>query len=82
MIEHIRIRCLTPRECFRLMGQKDNDIDKLMEVEPSKNQQYLMAGNSIVVDVLVYIFQGIYIEKTFTTPKPKQRSITSWTEEK
>lgn len=59
------IRYLTPRECFRLMGQSEDAIDRIMEAEPSKTRQYKMAENSIVVDVLVDIFRGIYIEKTF-----------------
>ena len=59
------IRYLTPRECLRLMGQSEDAIDKIMAAEPSKTRQYKMAGNSIVVDVLVDIFKGIYIDKTF-----------------
>lgn len=61
----LRIRYLTPRECLRLMGQSEDAIDCLMAVEPSKARQYKAAGNSIVVDVLVDIFRGIYIDKTF-----------------
>ena len=59
------VRSLTPRECFRLMGQPEEVIDKIMTVEPSKTRQYQMAGNSIVVDVLEEIFKEIYIQKSF-----------------
>lgn len=65
MNDDVCIRILTPRECFRLMGQTDDAIDRIMETEPSRSRQYQMAGNSIVVDVLVDVFKGIYIDKTF-----------------
>ena len=56
-----RIRKLTPRECFRLMGMKEDDIDKIQEAGISNTQQYKMAGNSIVVDVLEAIFKNLYL---------------------
>lgn len=58
-----RIRKLTPRECFRLMGMDDTDIDKIQESGISNSQQYKMAGNSIVVDVLYHIFRKLYVDK-------------------
>lgn len=54
----IRMRKLTPRECFRLMGLSDSDIDKIQTAGVSSSQQYKMAGNSIVVQVL----EGIFIQ--------------------
>lgn len=54
------IRRLTPRECFRLMGLKDNDIDKIQATGISDTQQYKMAGNSIVVNVLEVIFKNLF----------------------
>ena len=57
-----RIRKLTPRECFRLMGMRDDDIDKIQAVGISNTQQYKMAGNSIVVDVLEAIFKNLFME--------------------
>lgn len=56
-----RVRKLTPRECFRLMGLNDNDIDKIQAAEISNSQQYKMAGNSIVVDVLEGIFRELFL---------------------
>ena len=53
----LRIRKLTPKECFRLMGFDDRDIDILVENKISNTQLYKMAGNSIVVDVLEAIFE-------------------------
>ena len=75
MNEELRIRYLTPRECFRLMGQDEESINRIMEAEPSKTAQYRLAGNSIVVDVLVAIFKGIYVEESFQKAKPKQNSL-------
>ena len=56
-----RIRKLTPRECFRLMGVSDADIDKIQAAGISKSQQYKMAGNSIVVNCLSAIFRQLFI---------------------
>lgn len=58
-----RIRKLTPRECFRLMGVSEKDIDNIQKSGISKTQQYKMAGNSIVVDVLYYIFKKMFVDK-------------------
>ena len=55
-----RLRKLTPRECFRLMGMRDADIDKIQEAGISNTQQYKLAGNSIVVDVLEAIFKNLF----------------------
>lgn len=55
-----RIRRLTPRECFRLMGVSETDIDKIQQSGVSNSQQYKMAGNSIVVDVMYYIFKNMF----------------------
>ena len=50
-----RIRKLTPRECFRLMGVHDEDFDKIKD-ELSQTWLYHLAGDSIVVNVLMAIF--------------------------
>lgn len=57
-----RIRKLTPRECGRLMGVSDEDIDKMEKVN-SNSQLYKQFGNSIVVDVLCAIFKQLNIEQ-------------------
>lgn len=54
-----RIRKLTPRECWRLMGVKDEQFDKLHDL--SNTQLYKLAGNSIVVDVLMGIFKNLLL---------------------
>ena len=56
----IRIRKLTPKECFRLMGFSDWDFDAAKNVGISNSQLYKQAGNSIVVDVLYYIYVELY----------------------
>lgn len=55
----IRIRKLTPKECWRLMGFDDQSF-KAAEQVNSNSQLYKQAGNSIVVDVLYYIFVELY----------------------
>ena len=59
---------LTPRECLRLMAVRDDDIDKMMEVN-SPTQCYKQAGNSIVVTVLMAIFSQLNI-----------KGVTPWNE--
>lgn len=55
-----RIRKLTPKECWRLMGFSDEDFEKAEAAGVSNSQLYKQAGNSIVVDVLYYIFVELY----------------------
>ena len=57
--EQVRVRKLTERECWRLMGFSDEDVDKVKAVGISKSQMYKQAGNSIVVDVLYHIFSRL-----------------------
>lgn len=52
----IRIRKLTPKECWRLMGFTDEDFEKAQKVN-SNTQLYKQAGNSIVKQVLMAIFK-------------------------
>ena len=54
----LRIRKLTPKECFRLMGFDDEDFYKA-EATNSNTQLYKQAGNSIVVDVLEAVFANL-----------------------
>lgn len=57
--ENLRIRKLTPCECWRLMGVRDEQFNKLHDL--SNTQLYKLAGNSIVVDVLMGIFKNLLI---------------------
>ena len=54
----LRIRKLTPKECFRLMGVKDEDFEKCAKNQ-SDSSLYHLAGDSIVVDVLCHIFEQL-----------------------
>lgn len=53
-----RIRKLTPKECWRLMGFKDEQFEKAEKV-CSNSQLYKQAGNSIVVNVMEEIFKKL-----------------------
>lgn len=58
-LDGFKIRKLTPRECWRLMGFDDEDFDKAQAAGISNTQLYKQAGNSIVVDCLEAIMEGI-----------------------
>lgn len=58
LLENCRIRKLTPKECFRLMGVKDEDYEKV-KVNQSDSSLYHLAGDSIVVNVLMAIFEEL-----------------------
>ncbi len=60
---NLRIRKLTPLECFRLMGFDDEDFNKITGI--SNTQLYKQAGNSIVVDVLANLFREVFIAVDF-----------------
>ena len=55
------VRKLTERECFRLMGVDEKDINTIAASGVTRTNQYRMAGNSIVVDVLYHIFRTAFI---------------------
>lgn len=57
----IRIRKLTPKECWRLMGFYDEDFEKAEKV-CSNTQLYKQSGNSIVCDCLEAIFSQLNIK--------------------
>lgn len=58
----LRIRRLTPRECFRLMSFDDEDFDKVKDIN-SNSQLYRQAGNSIVVKCLEEIFKNLLFDE-------------------
>lgn len=57
-VDNYRIRKLTPKECWRLMGFDDSDFEKAEKVN-SNTQLYKQAGNSIVVNVLEGILKNL-----------------------
>ncbi len=58
VVNNYRIRKLTPKECWRLMGFDDEDFEKASQVN-SNAQLYKQAGNSIVVQDLEAIFREL-----------------------
>ena len=66
----LRIRKLTPKECFRLMGFSNEDFTKSEQVPTSNAQLYKQAGNSIVVNVLEEILKELFINEK----KPKRQT--------
>ena len=60
--QDLRIRKLTPKECWRLMGFDDESFEKAAKVN-SNTQLYKQAGNSIVVNVLEAILQNLLSEE-------------------
>ena len=58
---NLRIRKLTPLECWRLMGFSDKDFEKAKSTGVSDTQLYKQAGNSIVVNCLEAIFKNLVI---------------------
>ena len=103
-IKSYAIRKLTPKECFRLMGVRDDVIDTMRssvgEAEArvgdiskcvrsvkdksalavSESQQYKQAGNSIVVDVLVHIYEQLWYPtgKLRDTENAKKKILTTF----
>ena len=58
----VRIRKLTPKECWRLMGFTDEEFEAAKNSGVSNTQLYKQAGNSIVVSVLAAIFKNMFLK--------------------
>lgn len=89
-VSRLRVRKLTPRECMRLMGYNDEEINRLMDaktVKTAKNGKvtekpiysnsaiYRFAGNSVVVDCFAAILGVIVDDMDGKTP---QKSMDEW----
>lgn len=76
-INGLRVRKLTPRECWRLMEFSDEDFDRASKVN-SATQLYKQAGNSIVALTLAHLFTAIHGDgsNASQTIKWKRRSKT------
>lgn len=61
--DYLRIRKLTPTECWRLMGWKDEQINKIKASKISNTQMYKQAGNGIVINVLEAIFKQLFLSE-------------------
>lgn len=60
LASNYKIRKLTPKECWRLMGFTDEQFDRAKTMGISDSQLYKQAGNSIVVNCLYYIFKELF----------------------
>ena len=61
-LSQLKIRKLTPKECWRLMSFTDSDIEKCISIGISNTQLYKQAGNSIVVSILEGIFKELLLK--------------------
>ena len=59
VIHEGRVRKLTPRECLRLQGYKEDQINTILSLEMSDGRIYKMAGNSVTVPVIKAIGEKI-----------------------
>jgi DNA (cytosine-5)-methyltransferase 1 len=59
IIEGYKIRKLTPKECFRLMGVKDEDFERVAQ-DQSNSSLYHLAGDSIITNCLMAIFKQMF----------------------
>lgn len=69
IFDGFRIRRLTPRESWRLMGFSDSNFDRAKSTGNSDTQLYKQAGNSIVVNVLEAILTNLLLEPNQDIPK-------------
>ena len=58
VMNNLRIRKLTPKECFRLMGVRDEDFNNVAKNQ-SDSSLYHLAGDSIVVDVIKAVIKEL-----------------------
>lgn len=63
--EPLKIRVLTPRECMRLQGFDDEDVDAMIQAGLSNSAIYKAAGNSIAVCCLEKIFENMFVKNSF-----------------
>lgn len=77
VVEDLRIRKLTPKECFRLMGFNDYEFERASKVN-SNAQLYKQAGNSIVVNVLQNIFKNLLMKEGKIMEKKEEVKIISY----
>lgn len=59
-LDNFKVRKLTPKECLRLMTFDDADYEKIKAAGISDSAVYKQAGNSIVVNVMMFIFAMMF----------------------
>ena len=60
MIECLAIRKLTPTEAFRLMGMRDEDVEKCRAVGISNSSLYKISGNGLITNAVQFIMEHLY----------------------
>ena len=73
----LRIRKLTPKECWRLMDFTDEEFEAAQNAGVSKTQLYKQAGNSIVISCLAHIFRELLKDTEY---EPEEGFKTDWLE--
>lgn len=68
LLREPRIRRLTPRECWRLMGRTDGEFDRAKAAHVSETQLYKQAGNSVVPQIVTALGQRIVEESHSSRP--------------
>lgn len=64
--DNIKIRRLTPLECFRLQGFPDSFYYKAKEIGVSDSQLYKQAGNSVTVNVVYAIAKNFFKQLSYS----------------
>ena len=77
VVENFRVRKLTPNECWKLMGLTEEDCINAKNIDVADSQLYKQAGNSIVTDVLYYIYLEIYKAMPYLFDNLKLTSLFS-----
>lgn len=77
VVKNLKIRKLTPKECFRLMGFNDEEFERVAKVN-SNAQLYKQTGNSIVVNVLQAIFKNLLMKEGKIMEKKDEVKIISY----
>lgn len=75
-INGYRIRKLTPRECFKLMGLTFEDCDKAAAIGVSNSQLYRAAGNGIVTNCVKLLFEHLFKAQYDPTYKCEDENFT------
>lgn len=79
-IDDIRIRKLTPRECYVLMGLTFEDCDKAAEIGVTNTHLYKQAGNGIVTNCVELIAEHLYkaqYDNTYVCTDEKMANFTN-----
>ena len=60
MVKHLKIRKLTPEECFILMSATAEDCQKCKDAGVSNSQLYKQAGNELISNCVQYLVEHLY----------------------